>query len=332
MKNTNPAFLITIDTEGDNIWGDRSHTVGTRNSAYLPRFQALCEKYGFKPTYLTNYEMAVCPVYRELAKDAVQRKAAEVGLHIHAWNSPPVEHLTADDHHFYPYLIDYSPELMRRKIRFLTDLLEDAFEVKMLSHRAGRWAFNELYARELVRAGYAVDCSVTPGHSWAAMPGAPGRFGTDYSQFPVDEYFIDLDDISKPGSSSLLELPMSIRRNSLSRISPALYRKTLGRIGRFRSRELDWFRPKGGNVSEMLRVLGWARRRNATYVEFMLHSSEFMPGGSPTFRDAAAIERLYDDLEQVFAEVARTHVGMTLAEFHARHLAVRARDVAKEPA
>lgn len=33
------------------------------------------------------------------------------------------------------------------------------------------------------------------------------------------------------------------------------------------------------------------------YVEYMLHSSEYMPGGSPTFQNERDIERLYADLE-----------------------------------
>ena len=48
-----PAFLITIDTEGDDIWGSHAN-VTTENARYLPRFQDLCRKHGFKPTYLTN--------------------------------------------------------------------------------------------------------------------------------------------------------------------------------------------------------------------------------------------------------------------------------------
>ena len=32
-----PAFLITIDTEGDAIWSRPKH-IQTRNAAYLPRF------------------------------------------------------------------------------------------------------------------------------------------------------------------------------------------------------------------------------------------------------------------------------------------------------
>jgi hypothetical protein len=45
FKGQRPAFLITIDTEGDNLWS-RPRTITTRNAHSLPRFQALCEKYG----------------------------------------------------------------------------------------------------------------------------------------------------------------------------------------------------------------------------------------------------------------------------------------------
>ncbi|MGA2435033.1 MAG: hypothetical protein ABSG25_07075, partial [Bryobacteraceae bacterium] len=54
-----PAFLITIDTEGDNAWA-RSSSVTTENARWLPRFQAACERHGVVPSYLTNYEMAAC--------------------------------------------------------------------------------------------------------------------------------------------------------------------------------------------------------------------------------------------------------------------------------
>jgi hypothetical protein len=54
------------------------------------------------------------------------------------------------------------------------------------------------------------------------------------------------------------------------------------------------------------------------YVEFMLHSSEFMPGGSPTFKNEGDIELLYEDLEKLFSWLASRTVGMTLAEYYER--------------
>ena len=46
-----------------------------------------------------------------------------------------------------------------------------------------------------------------------------------------------------------------------------------------------------------------------------------MPGGSPSFPTAAAIERLYGNLEIIFEELSTWCTGMTLSEFHARMLA-----------
>lgn len=311
-----PAFLITIDTEGDNLW-ESGGRIETRNAAYLPRFQALCERYGFKPTWLTNYEMAVDPVFVEFGRDVLRRGQGEIGMHLHAWNSPPIRPLTADDNRHCPYLIEYPDAVMRDKIAFMTDLLEGTFGVKMTSHRAGRWAFDDRYARLLVEFGYRVDCSVTPGVSWSANPGVPaGRGGTDYRAFPGQAYRMDLNDISRPGDSALLELPMTIRSSRLHAAAPWLYRVAgVRRIARRLSTPVQWLRPNGRNRQGMLDMVGQAIREDWPYLEFMLHSSEFMPGGSPTFRTAAAIDALYEDMTVLFEAAAGGFTGRTLSEY-----------------
>lgn len=48
----------------------------------------------------------------------------------------------------------------------------------------------------------------------------------------------------------------------------------------------------------------------------MLHSSEFMPGGSPTFKNRVDIEGLYSDLEQLFDYLQSRTSGMTLTEYY----------------
>jgi hypothetical protein len=64
-------FIITVDTEGDNLWEyKKGPPIGTENAKYLPRFQSLCEKYGFKPVYFTNYEMASSDTFVTEAKKA----------------------------------------------------------------------------------------------------------------------------------------------------------------------------------------------------------------------------------------------------------------------
>lgn len=327
-----PAFLITIDTEGDNIWS-RPREITTENSRFLPRFQTLCEKHGLRPTWLTNWEMVECMVFREFVHDVLDRGAGEIGMHLHAWNNPPLLPLTNNDFHTLPYLTHFSAAAMRQKVRAITDRLEETFGVKMRSHRAGRWGFNETYARILVEHGYQVDCSISPHVRWVhgTLPGE-----LDYCNFPDREYFLDLDQISQPAPGSpLLELPMTVLPKQYGPIGKTarriLSKHSLGR--RVASRllpDVEWLRPDGrtprGSVATLKRALTDGR----PYVEFMLHSSEFMPGGSPRFPTERHIEQLYDELEQLFETAVQTCEGLTLSEYRERAVARTLREAVSQ--
>jgi len=317
-----PAFLITIDTEGDNLWG-RPARIETRNAAFLPRFQALCEEFGFKPTWLVNHEMAMDPDFVRFGLEACGRGAAEIGMHLHAWNSPPLIPASANDFLYQPFLVDYPAEVIEAKISAVTDLLRDRFGPSVLSHRAGRWALDSTYAKLLAKYGYRVDCSVTPHVSWVetkSVPGGPG--GTDYRRFPSEPYVMDLDHIDRAGNSPILELPVSIMPSVLSRLAPALYRIPGARRWAWKFRpELLWLYPDGRNGAHMLELVKKCLDDRRPYLEFVLHSSELMPGGSPSFPDEASIESLYRDLRVLFATVAERCSGMTLSEFRGAWMA-----------
>jgi hypothetical protein len=316
-----PALLVTIDTEGDNIWANKTPAVTTTNAHFLPRFQSLCESYGLKPTYLTNYEMATSKAFREFGLDVLRRNVGEIGMHLHAWNTPPLSPLTDNDYFHQPYLTEYATNVMREKIRFMTQLLERTFEVKIVSHRAGRWGFNGTYARLLAECGYCVDCSVTPHISWRLTRGDPtGKGGPDYSRFPDNSYFVDLDDISEPARDSLLlEVPVTILpgRISLShRLVPFLERIPMTMQIWNHVFPTHWLRPTGKNIAHLLSIAANALERKSEYLEFMLHSSELMPGGSPYFRTTSDIERLYDDLKLLFEFIHSRIRGSTLKEYY----------------
>ncbi|VAX77140.1 Putative conserved hypothetical protein [Serratia symbiotica] len=314
---TKPAFLITIDTEGDNIWQNH-YRISTKNTHFLPRFQALCERYDLKPVYLTNYEMALDPAYIEFARNVLSRRAGEIGMHLHPWNSPPLAPLTADDGRYKPYLIEYPADQARAKVGHMTKLLEDTFQTKILSHRAGRWAFNEYYAALLLEYGYQVDCSVTPGINWQFSPGNPHGFGgTDYRDFPTQAYFIDLENIAKPGASQLLEVPMSMQYKYSTLLN--ILKKGFDRLrGKQRTPSMHWLRPSGNNLNQMKKVTESALAHSYDHLQFMLHSSELMPGGSPIFKTDADIEVLYRNLETLFDWLRHRTVNMTLGEFYTK--------------
>ncbi|MBQ7645879.1 MAG: deacetylase, partial [Clostridia bacterium] len=178
-------LLISIDTEGDNLWkwrpGDR---ITTENAKFLPRFQELCESYGFIPTYLTNFEMAKDPFFADYFKMKLHSGKCEVGMHLHAWNCPPDYDLPVrtDVEPGAPFLIEYTDEIMEQKIVSMTKLLESVFDQKPIVHRAGRWATDDRYFRLLDKYGYKIDCSVTPGVNWSKAAGqTPGSKCNDYT-------------------------------------------------------------------------------------------------------------------------------------------------------
>jgi hypothetical protein len=305
-------LLVSVDTEGDNLWA-KPRSVSTENAAYLPRFQAMCEAYGLTPTYFTNYEMAISPVFRELGRDVLARGKGEIGMHLHAWNSPPLLALTRDDLAHQPYLIEYPESVLREKVHAMTALLEETFDRKMVAHRAGRWALSPAYARSLVDEGYRVDSSVTPHVSWASSKGDPlGCGGVDYSAFPENPYYMDLTHLSKAGHSPLLEVPMTTAPRA-------------ARFGRFsaRSHLLSrlvshapplWLRPRGNNLGDMRFLVERALREGRSHVQLMIHSSELMPGGSPRFRDARAVSGLYADVVALLERFKGRFRGSTFAE------------------
>ncbi|NUP88231.1 MAG: deacetylase [Candidatus Sumerlaeia bacterium] len=318
-----PAFLITIDTEGDNLWA-RPREITTRNAAFLPRFQALCDRFAFRPTYLTNFEMAQSPVFQAFARDALARGTAEVGMHLHSWNSPPIKPLTADDFTFHPYLFEFPGEVMREKVHVMTDLLEQTFQRPVVSHRAGRWGLDARYARILAQRGYRVDCSVTPHVSWKHDGGDPSQHGgQDFRGFPEEPYFLDLDDISRAGVSGLLEVPMTILPSEsglVRRIHRVVHGvRTLRRVAKRLAPAAHWLQPNGRNGASLRRIVERVVAEGRLHLQFTTHSSELMPGGGPYFRTERDIDRLYgEDLEPLFEQIAQHFTGATLAGFRER--------------
>lgn len=310
-------FLISIDTEGDNLWewqiGDK---ITTENAKYLPRFQSLCENYGFKPTYLTNYEMADDKFFIEYFKNRNFSGQCEIGMHLHAWNCPPGYDLPvrSDVKPGAPYLIEYPEDVIYQKIEFMTNLIENNFDCRPFSHRAGRWATDARYFDILNRFGYRIDCSVTPGMDWRRAAGqSPGSAGSDYSHYPLYPYQIP--------NTEIIEIPVSIRENHRNRVGRnAGFRKRLKKYMEAKKGYGSlWMRPRPGetNPEDLLYLTDVITNDSKSdYLMFMLHSSELMPGGSPNFSTEEAIEKLYEILKKLFEKISKSYYGSTFTEYY----------------
>ncbi|MDR2410755.1 MAG: hypothetical protein LBE13_21955 [Bacteroidales bacterium] len=306
-------FIITIDVEGDNLWDYRlDDDITTKNAKYLPRFQKLCEKYEYKPVYLVNFEMANDAFFTDFARKTVRTSNCEIGLHLHAWNTPPHYKLAKScDNYGLPYLIEYPETIMREKFNFLFKQLTETFDIKIMSHRAGRWAMDQRYFDLLIDSGIKIDCSVTPHISWKKSKGfTAGSTGSDYNRCSEDPFVVKR---SLEGDF-LLETPVTIRiLHNFFFTSP---RTVLSDLKRFICGKPVWLRPNGNNLREMLALIEYIKKSNDDYLMFMLHSSEFMPGGSPNFKTEESIERLYADIRIIFENIHKNFQGITLKNYY----------------
>ena len=304
-------FIITIDTEGDDLWSwKEGMEIRTENIRFLPRFQQKCEEYGFKPFWLTNYEMIESPNFVEFISDVEERGTGELGMHLHAWNSPPFYDLQGNCPGN-PYLIEYPYEIMSEKIRYITDLIFKRTGIRPVSHRAGRWATNSNYFDLLIRYGYKVDCSVTPLMNWSSCVGrTQGSAGTDYSDFPHTPYNIQ----SQICDDTILEVPVTTMLKKAFIMPSTLNLKSIGKcLLNIVHPCLLWIRPTGRNLNQIKYVIENAQ---SNYLMFMIHSSELMPGGSPNFKTAEEINTLYKHLDILFKElVSKGYEGCTLRQF-----------------
>lgn len=281
-------FIITIDTEGDNLWGWREGMpLTTENTLYLPRFQKLCEEYGFIPTWLCNWEMVNDDRFVDFARGKLEENLCCVGMHLHAWNTPPYYPLPHHEKSGLPYLIEYPRNIMRDKIVSMTELMEKRFGRRPKVHRAGRWAINGDYFSMLAEMGYTADCSVTPHVDWKTSVGqTPGFDGPNY----MDE------NVSISKRDGILEIPVT-----------TLWSEKDGRA--------LWLRPNRVNLDEMIYLIEQFKKSDMDYLMFMIHSSELMPGGSPTFLTEGGIKILYEHLNIIFESIARDYVGIGLEEY-----------------
>lgn len=297
------SFIITVDTEGDNLWSyQEGDVVKTENSLAIPRFQELCEKFQFKPIYLTNYEMINDNRFVDYIKDKVHNGLCEIGIHIHAWNNPPYYKLEKK-YNGNPYLIEYPEDIMRAKFEMTYNLIKERIGITPISHRAGRWAMDNRYFDILKDFNIKIDCSYTPGINWNNAAGKTINCGSNYSHINQHTHYIN----------DVLEVPMSIRKIH--------YLKT----GNIKSKlktlikgNYIWLRPAISSIEEIKLLCNKISKESDTdYLEFMVHSSELLESASPYFKDNKDIENLYSNLEELFKYVSRMgYKGKTLIDYY----------------
>lgn len=318
-------LIITVDTEADNQWkADKRKNISLENIKEIPRFQRLCEKYGYKPTYLIAYEITESEMAVAILKECAKNNKAEIGAHLHPWTNPPFYEGENRSENVYPSELTDSE--FQEKLCELTKKITSVFGSSPTSFRSGRWGFDARMSDYLIKLGYLVDCSVTPKINWknvSGKKGGPG--GPDFRKAPTVPYYLSFDNVCFEDQDGLLEIPMTILCTGLVRsekshilkyflgMNQSVYKKIVNKT----IFKIEWCRIFPAKGFEVLKKVHKSAVKNSLPVlEFMIHSSELFPGGSPYTKSVKAVENVYENLEKFFKYLNAMNVnGITLSEY-----------------
>jgi hypothetical protein len=166
--------------------------------------------------------------------------------------------------------------------------------------------------------GYRVDSSVAP------LFYEKHKGGPDFVDAPPGPYFLSYDDAAKPGTSSVLELPISA---ALDRRVPGWMARAYGRapwsyttkrvLRLARVAKVRWLRPSYSSADDMIALAGQLVRAGVPQLILLFHSSEAIVGASPYNRTQAHLDAFLDRLARVLDHATRDlgATAMTFTEY-----------------
>jgi hypothetical protein len=315
-----PALLVAIDTEGDNQWSPDARRRPTYDNIYaIGRLHDFFARHGVRPTYVITYPVARDARSAEVLRGLLARQDCEIGAHHHAWETPPC---SPDDVARHPYALSLPMDQFDAQLASLTTAITEAVGTPPVSYRSGRFGFSAAHVSSLEQQGYLVESSVAPLFYEAH------KQGPDFVGAPLTPYYLAYDDATRPGTSNLLELPISA---ALNRRVPAAVERWYGRapwpyttkrmLRLLRVARVQWLRPSYSSAEDMIALARSIAARGVPILNLLFHSSEAIVGGSPYNKTQGELDAFFERLSKVLTYATRELRAepMTFAEFRARY-------------
>ena len=297
-----PKLLFTVDVEEDMPDWRITDPVTVENIRSMPRLDAAVRDVGVRPTYLCNYPVMADGEASETMAQLGSREGAEIGTHLHPWNTPPYLGIPGEerDERTLPYYMSaLGGERFASKLRCLHERIIEVTGTSPVSFRAGRYGISEATMAELIPLGYTVDTSVTPLSEHTADG------GPDFRSAPQLPYRPSTSDLCKPGDANILEIPVSValtrrvprslanayvRLPSWTRMRGILSSDYLGVV------DFAWLYPVRFGLEEMKSAAERLVEMGSPVLNMFLHSSEAHPGVSGRIQTQADVDACRDRL------------------------------------
>lgn len=294
-------LVVTIDVEEEGLFRNHyaARDVPVRNVGELLRLDPIVREWAIAPTLLVTDPVARHGPHRDLLLRLTRDWGAEIGAHLHPWNTPPLQAAAEPE----PVSSERMPrELLAAKLHALLQSIA-AMGVTPTAFRMGRYNMGPQLFSLLEGSGIRVDSSIAPMRRSAGGP--------DHLAAPVDPYFPDPADPTAPGASPILEVPLTIVP-----ITPRLG-AVLDRVRQrapLSDRWIVWTamhlgslpaQPTWTGLGRLKAAVRLHRHRGGQVLTIGFHSSELMPGGCPQHPTAAHVDRFLDKLRRFFGWLHR---------------------------
>jgi len=322
MTPARPLLLVTVDVEEDMPGWEIQPEVTTENVAALPGFVEELRSLGVRTTLLCDHPVLAQPRSAEVLRRHAREEDCELGTHLHAWNTPPIDaawEQRAGRAGAAYYQSELPVEQFRAKLAAVHALATEVAGRAPTSFRAGRFGIDGQSLVQLVALGYRVDTSVIPLSEHTADG------GPDHRAAPRLPYRPSRDDPARTGDLPLLEIPLSI---GLSRRLPrwleqlylrsprALHLRGLLSHEHLGLVDYAWLYPARFEAEPMCRVADALVARGAPVLNVFLHSSELIPGASGSVRTEEDATVLRQRMRALLEHCLRVHAAepLTLTE------------------
>jgi hypothetical protein len=303
-------LVISLDVEEEGLFFRRYPRTppGVTNVASLERLEFIPREFGFPLTLLVTYHVARDPAACRVLTRWRERYGAEIGLHLHHWNTPPFVNLPEPE----PVPSEKLPRaLLRDKLAHLLQQVETSLKVAPQSFRMGRFDAGPQVWSLLPEFGLKVDSSLAP---LTSKNPDPRGFLAPADPFALSAWV--------PAAAPVLEVPITIVPVVAG--TPRLAALLTGALPPPWDRRLqDRFRYVAAAGTQPawypLPSMQWAtrlhRRRGGRVLTLAFHSSELLPGASPLFPTEAAVNRFVAKLRAFLTWLRQTGPleGVTLS-------------------
>lgn len=290
-RSKRPLLLVTVDTEEAFDWSQFDRPDWSVEAPDgVDRLQMLSASFGAKPLYFLTWPVIEDERASGYFRYLHERGAADLGLHLHQWTTPPHGGYAGE---YYSWQCNLPPDVQRAKLAALAGAFERAFGFRARAHRAGRYGVDAHAYAAIAAAGVDLDFSPSPPFDFSA------KGGPDFSGMGAAPFMLAIDGVEvfvTPASgvrmlrgtrialSGAKEAGLSKRRAVMP---PALFAPL--RLS-----------PEGAGARDLAALARRLVADGAGVLVFSLHSTSLTPGASPYARDEAGVEAMLETARAFF--------------------------------